>query len=80
MSQAAEHALRQLADDLQAEADAVGTGTVYGVLAAMARAHRRTADTLKTEREAREAGLARKPGDVTYNPKGKGNGNGSRNK
>lgn len=72
MTATAEHALRTLAEDLQTEADTLGTGTVYGVLAAMARAHHRTANRLQAEREEREAGVARKPGDPVYQPRGKG--------
>lgn len=71
MTRQLEHAWQVLADAMVAETElCVGTDAEF-MLHSLARAHRNAAHQLRTEREAREAKVARAEGDVTYHPKGK---------
>lgn len=81
MTAAAEHALRTLAEEMDAAAEGLGAGQGYSVMRAMAVAHRATANRLQAEREEREAAVAREPGATVYDPRPKrAAGRGGRNR
>ena len=71
MSRAAARAMRVLAKAMRKEAEAMGPGTAYAVVKALADAHDECAAALEEEAAKLESAVASQPGDVRYCPKGR---------